>query len=325
MPSLYDARTLKLRRPIGVGMVECPVRGCPHSVERQRIVFRRESRSLCPEHAIYISPSTYEHADYRDNLLASDPSDHDLLRRILAVKRETNRLGRERSEDALTFNVFRTVERVGALDAIVSDLGDEPESGANPSYWSFSLDAGGTHPLLAAARAAFGEGNGRGTEPDLLIETRRTLFVIEAKLGAANLTMPSNPASLDAYRTAAGAWYDAVFRSEPAVLARQLKLYQPMRLWLLGSWMANEERKRIVLVSLTPGRCEQDIEARFAPHIDSTDARVFLRCTWEGIRERIRALDRPELGALVGCLEHKTLGFDGAGRLRLAFGPTAAA
>jgi len=45
VPSLYDART--------------------HSVERQRIVFRRESHSLCPEHAIYISPSTYEHADYR--------------------------------------------------------------------------------------------------------------------------------------------------------------------------------------------------------------------------------------------------------------------
>jgi hypothetical protein len=118
--------------------------------------------------------------------------------------------------------------------------------------------------------------------------------VIEAKLGAANLTMPSNPASLEVYRTAAGAWYDAVFRSEPAVLARQLKLYQPMRLWLLGSWMANEARKRLVLVSLTPGRCEQDIEARFAPHIVSTDARVFLPSARRRQRE-VRPRSRPHL------------------------------
>lgn len=81
-------------------------------------------------------------------------------------------------------------------------------------------------------------------------------------------------------------------------MARQLGLYQPMRLWLLGS---------------------------SGPHVVSCAARLFVRCTWERVRERIRALDRPELRTLVGYLYHKTLGFDASGRLRLAFAPEAGA
>jgi hypothetical protein len=302
-----------------MGRIECPVRGCTRSVERQRRTFRREERFLCPEHEIYISPSTYEHRDYRDNLLPSDPSDLALLERVFAVKRETNRVGRERSEDALTFNVFRTLERLGALDTIASEFGHDPESGAIPSYWSFSLESGRTHPLLAVARAAFGERDDRGSEPDLLIETRKTLFVIEAKLGARNETTPSSPAVLESYRRGADGWYEAVFRSEPALVAQQLRLYQPMRLWLLGSWMASQSGRRLVLVNLTRSRCEQDIERRFFPHIVASSDRHFVRSTWESIRERVRAMDRPELDALVDYLDYKTLGFDGSGALRLAF------
>lgn len=98
-----------------------------------------------------------------------------------------------------------------------------------------------------------------------------------------------------------------------------------MRLWLLGSWMANRAGKRLVLVNFTAAGREQDIEERFRPHVVSSAARLFVRCTWERIRERIRALDRPELRTLVGDLDLETLGFDASGCLRLAFAPEAGA
>jgi hypothetical protein len=98
-----------------------------------------------------------------------------------------------------------------------------------------------------------------------------------------------------------------------------------MRLWLLGSWMANGAGRRLVLVNLIPAGREQDIEERFGPHVVSSAARLYVRCTWERIRERIRALDRPELRTLVEHLDHKTVGFDASGCLRLAFAPEAGA
>ncbi len=288
-------------------------------MERQRGRFRREERFCCPEHRIYISPSTYDHQDFHENLLQIDQSDRTLLKRVFAIKRETNRLGRERSEDALTFNVFRALERHGVLDVILSRLSGEPESGSTPSYWSFSLEAGSTHPLLAAARIAFGEADGRGSEPDLILDTPRALFVVEAKLGSRNETTPSRSGALGVYRRAEGNWYDSVFRTDPAVVATELKLYQLMRLWLLGTWMAHRSAKRLVLVNLTPAANERDVTSRFGPHIVTSDSQQFLRCTWESIREQARAIDRPGLEALVEYLGHKTLGFDGSGVLQLAF------
>lgn len=317
---MYDSRTLKPARPTSRDRVECPVLNCSVAVERQRLVFRRENRFRCPDHRIYISPSTFDHEDYRDNLLISDSQDLELLGRVFAVKRETDRLGRERSEDALTFNVFRSLERQGLLDTTMSAIAGGAESDAAPSYWSFCLEHHDTHPLLADARAAFGETDGRGSEPDLIVETARTLFVVEAKLDSRNETTPSRPWVLKTYHQSENGWYESVLRTEPSVVAQELKLYQLMRLWLLGTWMASRAGKQFVLVSLTPESREQDIVDRFAPHIVAQGDRKFVRFTWERIRELVRPhATGAGLSVLVEYLDHKTLGYDASGKLRKAF------
>ena len=45
-----------------------------------------------------------------------------------------------------------------------------------------------------------------------------------------------------------------------------------------------------------------------------------MRHTWEGLRDQVRPEAAAEgLAALVAYLDHKTLGYDASGRLRLAF------
>jgi hypothetical protein len=86
------------------------------TVPRQRHKFRRLDEFKCPEHNIYISPSTFEYQSRLDNILWKDELDQDLLfNRIAKVKREIKRIGRDNSEDAVTWNVFRFLEKENLL------------------------------------------------------------------------------------------------------------------------------------------------------------------------------------------------------------------
>lgn len=319
---MYDARTLKPTIHVDARTVECPVRGCTVRVPRQRVTFLRDEQFRCAEHDIYISPSTYDHHAYTANLLSSDPQDVALLHRLLDQKRETERLGRERSEDALTFNVFRTIERSGQLDALMSVVAGREVRGCVPSYWSLNSGTGQPEQLLSAARDIFREVRDRGTEPDLMIESAETLFVIEAKLGAKNETKPTHTRSLKSYESAAGGWYAEVFVTDPETVAVREKLYQLMRLWLLGTKMAAQAGKRFVLVSLCAATSDVQIEIRFGAHLKSASDRQFVRFTWEQVREHCRTAARSqEMAAMVEYMDQKTLGYDRRGALLKAFAP----
>ena len=138
-------------------------------------------------------------------------------------------------------------------------------------------------------------------------------------LSTANETIPSRADVLGTYSTAADNWYQRVFTSSAEEVATQQKLYQLMRLWLLGAWMADHDGKRFVLVSLTPEAREKDISTRFGAHIVASDRRQSVRHTWEQLRERVRpAAHISGVARLVEYLDHKSSGYDGAGNLRLA-------
>lgn len=319
---MFDARTLKPTIQVDAHTVECPVLGCIVRVHRQRVSFRRDEQFRCVEHDIYISPSTYDHRDYAANLLSSDSEDLALLNRLLDQKRETERLGRERSEDAVTFNVFRAIERSGRLDSVMSDISGREVHGCVPAYWSLNSATGKVETTLADARDAFHEVKDRGTEPDLLIESADTLFLIEAKLGSKNESTPTHVRSLATYRRAADEWYARVFVSAPEIVAVQEKFYQLMRLWLLGTWMAAQVQKRFVLVSLCTATRDAQIERRFSAHLQPADDRNFVRHTWEQIRDFYRLISgADETETLVSYFNNKTLGYDAVGARRFAFRP----
>jgi hypothetical protein len=255
---MYGAQDLKSKINITPTTVECPVMGCRKSVERQRGSFRREERFRCPEHPIYISPSTFEYDHITDNLLWKGSADLALLDEIMTVKRES-RMERDNSEDALTWNVLRYLETSNQLGGFLSEFTGQKQRQTELIYWSYSQTSKSAWPELNLARKEFGEHLQRSSEPDLIAVTDRALFFLEAKLTATNKTSPRDPDNRKKYLTGGDNWFRKVFTSDYDMVAVQDRKYELMRFWLLGSWLAAQMKRNFYLVNIVQSTREMDI------------------------------------------------------------------
>lgn len=279
---MLDARNLKTKIKITKAHVECPVLNCQEMVARQRRTFKKEPVFQCPAHKIYISPSTFEYPDEKDNLLWSDKNDMNLLASIRKFKRES-RMARDNSEDALTWNVFRYLHKEGYLESFLAFVSNLRVSDSELIYWSYSQVANGTWPLLTDARIQFGEQPNRSSEPDLIAVTPEALFFIENKLTANNATVPSSQANQKAYTSGENEWYRRVFNSDFETVAITSKMYELLRFWLLGTWIADKMNCDFFLVNVVRESKERQIVNLFSSHIVLGPSRHFLRLTWEEI------------------------------------------
>ncbi len=177
---MYGLRELKPTIKVKKNSIECPVKGCSMEVERQRKVFKREQKFQCPIHKIYISPTTFEYETEKENLLWFDNIDEALYTEIKRVKRES-RIARDNSEDALTWNVFRFLDKLNLLPDLLSQLSKKEINETELILWSYSPKEQSSMSLLNNARVEFGETIARGSEPDIIILTDKVLYFIEAK------------------------------------------------------------------------------------------------------------------------------------------------
>lgn len=317
---MFGLQDLRPKIRITQTTVECPVNDCKRSVKRQRKSFKREERFLCPDHKIYISPSTFEYANETDNLLWHNEADLDLLDTIKKFKRES-RMVRDRSEDALTWNMFRYLERTNKLGGLLSIITKTKHSQIEMIYWSYFQKEKGTWSELNKARKEFGEHLQRSSEPDLIIVTDKALFFIEAKLIARNNSLPSNLNEYKKYLTGGDQWYNQVFISSYDSVAIQSKKYALLRFWLIGTWMANQMRRHFYLLNLVPLERETDIEARFIPHIRAGGQNHFKRLSWEEIYNYVieNVPDSDNRRKLAGYFQNKTIGYNRLGELQKAF------
>ena len=317
---MYGVRELKAAISVTELSVECPVKGCSNKVKRQRRSFKRESQFRCPQHKIYISPSTFEYPSEGDNLIWKDSEDLSLLRSVKTVKRES-RMARDNSEDALSWNVFRYLESTDQLPAYVATVHEAPVNNVEIIYWSYSQKEEGIWSPLIRTCAEFGEHLARRSEPDLIVASDEALFWIEVKLTATNRTTPSSPKKVKNYLHGGDSWYEQVLESDYQTVAIEEKKYELMRFWLLGSWTAAQLDRDFYLISLLLKDREPDIEQEFMSHIKSNPRRRFIRTNWEDIYQFVAnsAFDSPEKRKFENYFENKTLGYDHSGQLRLAF------
>lgn len=323
---------LKKRITITPATVQCPVLCCGEFVERQRTKFLTETRSICPVHRICISPSTFEYANERDNMLWTSEHDIHLWNCIKAkgVKRES-RMARDNSEDALTWNVFRYLETHGLIGEFIDKMASEALSqNSRVIYWSYCQASRKPLTSLVSAAGTFGERISRRSEPDLILEDDNVLVFVECKLGAGNRTKPSDPDDPKLYAIGGNSWFTKIFHPDASFtkIAVEDRLYELMRLWILGSWMASQEGKRFILVNVVRegAASEADIEARFIAHTQNDIQRTFVRCTWERIYSDFVA---PRVGdrkadRVAKYMKEKTLGYSSVsngtqGKLRPAF------
>jgi hypothetical protein len=300
--------------------VECPVRGCSRVVPRQRKTFRRDDRFKCPDHEIFISGSTFEYASEVENLLWRDEADLCLLSRIKGVKRES-RIARDNSEDALTWNVFRFLEKNKLVDRVLSPLVDRRLLAPKVIYWSYSQRDLAAWPGLDRTRTEFGENLQRSSEPDLIVDAADTLVFVEAKLTAGNETAPSRSGSQRGYEDGGRGWFSRAFKSDYESVAIKAKKYELMRFWLLGTWLANEMGKQFCLINVVRESEETDIENAFGHHIRQIGGSRFIRVSWECIYRQIADIGQAASSeaAILTYLANKSLGYNNQGRLRKAF------
>ena len=318
---MYDARNLKTKIVVSETQVECPVVNCPQKVVRQRSIFRREQQFQCPDHKIYISPSTFEYPSELDNLLWKDATDIALFEGVKKVKRES-RIARDNSEDALTWNAFRYFEKTGYVSKFLSDIiGVSLPADTDLIYWSYSQRFNDVWPELANARQEFGERVERSSEPDLIAVNNQAVLFIEAKFTAPNETTPSDPQNQKKHLTGGNRWYQQVFLSDYDTVANIAKKYELLRFWLLGSWIAAQTNRAFYLVNLVRAEYEQEIERLFMPHIKPNTNRRFLRATWEEmykyLAENAPCAESKDL--LLAYFRHKTIGYNRFEELQSAF------
>jgi hypothetical protein len=260
--------------------------------------------------------------DYRENCLWKDKESLGLLEAIFGKKRVKAQFFHDNSEDAVTWNVFRFLERNHLVEGFLSLITGSDFRSSEIVYWSYSQEEKNTWSWLDKARKEFGEEVERGSEPDVIIKTDKALFFIEAKLTSGNNT-PSrdkieekirNPKK---YETGENNWFGAVFESSYEEIIKRQK-YELMRFWLLGTWMAKELGLDFWLVNLVLKGEEEGIEAAFKKHIKEGPNRQFKRVTWEEICEFISTRKSEDGEAMLGFFENKTLGYAGR-RLKRAF------
>ncbi len=302
------------------GEVECPVIDCHELVKRQKEVFRRNPAFRCQDHRIYVSPTTFAYEDYESNWLRVDEDERDLWAKVKTEKRES-RMDHDNSEDAVTWNSLRYLEREGLLKNLFAHLELKSDAQDEVIYWSYSPRENRACQWLIDARAEFGEVRGRDSEPDVILRNPTSLVFVEAKLTATNRTDPSNPSVTKDYLTGGQNWFRTVFSSSYEEVALRDRLYELMRFWLLGSWIADREGLAFRLVNLVRDGQETDISERFGRHTISTPDRMFIRVVWEDL---FRLSSSASVDASDNLLEsyamEKTLGYDASTRqLLLAF------
>lgn len=316
---MFGIRDLKPRIKITQTSVECPVWGCSQCVERQRRRFKREEKFRCPEHRIYISPTTFEYDNEVDNLLWKNKADLALLEAIKTVKREC-RMARDNSEDALSWNVFRYLDTTQQLARLLSRITQTEQEKADLIYWSYSQTANGAWPQLNEAREKFGEKIQLSSEPDLIVVSEKSLFFIEAKLTATNNTSPSPRHNREKYLIGGDKWWKQVFISDYETVAIEAKKYELSRFWLMGSWLAKQMGRDFYLINVVLSRREADIELRFSSHIRKAANQQFRRVTWEEIDCFVadNAPANPQKSECLVYFANKTIGYS-SGELQRAF------
>jgi hypothetical protein len=317
----------------------CPVRGCSASLLPATYGSKGRTIPWCPTHGIRLHSNTfvYWNGPSRDveARLRNFTVRHDLVRRIAltsGMKAESHRLGYEMSEDALTWNVFVSVQQAGKLRDATAFLTGLSVRGEPELYlWGRRVDdPAGSHatfPDLVRVRGAL-ESDIRTfvTEPDILLRVPGELLVcIEAKFGSANpLAHESVPKPGEKPTSKAGL-LSRYLGDRTSNLTRQRVLRdrigtafrsQLFRNVVFASEMAGELPWHVVnLVSSTQAVGTSDDEKSYEDptpevrgYLADDVAGCFTFRTWEGLHDHVIANNR-DLAGLDHYLRDKSAHF----------------
>lgn len=330
-PVTLDKWSLKVERP-ATQELPCPVLGCrqtfpPMSKHGLNLNSPKEKLEayLCPEHRIYVSPSTFEYEDPKQSILWHLPQDlHELegIKQAKGGKRTWSRMGRENDEDSFTWNVFYFLHKNKLIRNFLETFNLEPYPSfqrihEKSIFWSVDIDDKCVYKELLNARADIGENPSRGSEPDIIFTTSNTLIFIELKLNSPAVT---HKKEIPEYYYNAAQQFNP-FNDTLDNVTDQIG-YELMRFILLGKVMAKRLKKVFYLLTITKEDMDSALEEKVRNVINPNFE--FRHITWPQIDKFLSEL-RLESSANMISFENqylrryllgKTTGHDGNGKLR---------
>jgi len=322
---MYKLTDLKENINIKNETIICPIKGCDVIVDRKRRSGNEGKNFKCHKHNILITPSTFIYNSDTDNFLWNDKEDNTLLKNIHKTKRES-RMSNENSEDALTWNVFRYLEKNKLLSSLLNEISNNHHEIIDIIYWSYSEKEGNLWSFLEKARAEFGERKNQGSEPDIIIQTDKTIFFIEAKFFSSNRTSGyketllkriNNPKK---YLSGDKKMFETIFKNSYKTIVTDQK-YELMRFSLLGEWIAKKLNLGFQLINLVLENKELKIEFDYGKHLINNQKLRFSRYTWESIFYFIESKNIKDTNTLkiLKYFREKAAGYDYKGRLEKSF------
>ncbi len=225
-------------------------------------------------------------------------------------KAETYRLAQENSDDALTWNVFRSLQEAGELATVIQALTGITSAAGEPALyvWGRRIDLHGTSawPALAHARSQVEPWGGQQTVPDCCLHLPGQAWVFfETTFGS--------PTGTKKRAGATSAWIERYGRTSPGVFKKNAILATPPGQFP-GALLRNvalalrvrQASEEVIVVALV--RQEDASSVDVVAHRclqDGLDAKIRM-ATWEQIYLALpqrRALDR-----MRHYLEHKSYG-----------------
>lgn len=275
--------------------VRCVVQGC---TELLRPPTRNLQGEVCPDHGIRVHHSgtsvTYTFEEATRNLIVAPDLFQQKLRRN-PHKFETHRFGYEKSEDALTWNVFRSLQEAGCLHEVSRlitglDIREEPIL----YLWGLNMtdDSLRLWNLLRDARRRFESAlpvKRPGTEPDIGLHLPGNyLILIEAKFTSSN-TYYANGGRKDAASLTKDELIDIYHDPNLQILdpnkAKEAELvyYQLWRNLIFAEWMAREDSMftQAYHANLVRAGYEHNGANQFSQLVRPEFADRFARITWE--------------------------------------------
>ena len=272
--------------------VECYVRDCKNVLEMPHRGFKG---AICPDHGIRChKSSTYAYADSSRNVITDRwEFSNKLLKH--PFKFESHRLGLERSEDTLSWNVFKTIHSHGLLKEFTEHLVGRSFSIEPQLFlWGINMETYEAWDMLIAARNRF-ESNlpvkRPLTEPDIAIYVPgQIVILIEAKFTSVNPVYKRGPRAGDQSLTLkelVEIYQDPSLRTLALLKATQSSLihYQLWRNMVFAEWMAGLDGSQVDhrVVNLVCDLAEKQSAQQFRQLINTVNKNTFMRYTWESI------------------------------------------
>ena len=267
--------------------------------------------------ARFRASATYILVDPLDNIIVG----RDLVRRIIAGeagKAETGRLGNENSEDALSWNVFRSLQEADLLGRAAVPLAREPVEGSPKLYlWGCEITDSSLRSSseLSHALDTLEPTHRQQTEPDIMLRIPGWgWMVIEAKLNSGMPTIADSAKTPDAVEAWIARYADAC---PEAIDSAALRAADPK--CVPGQLLRNvavasrlrAEGERAHVVALVPATASYDPAALTTPFL--TGAVSFGTVTWEALQNAV-ATD-PAARALSAYMKGKSANLTPAFRL----------